>query len=300
MKPVLSLLALAIVLAAACGNRVEPPGQARGGSSGEAGSEDPGTPGAGARFGGSDCRACQAEACATPEADCASEPSCAAFLDCVDDCPVADDGGVERDCAADCDAPARASLAILARAVTTCREQGHGFSCECGDKPITIDLLKQECAESAETNLCYKCEDERCCDTYSECKADAECDAYIKCLQACTLDSFGDCETECGDQHPTGWEKGLRRTTCVFARCPDGDECGNGPLDPCVRCSNDRCLAEYTACHTDIACTRVDACAAKCQTPECYDACYALDAPGAELFQSYIGCAVARCASECG
>jgi hypothetical protein len=296
MKPVGVLVAFGLVVALSCSRAATPePGPT--GASGHAG--EPSVDGVEARFGASDCRACQAEACATPEADCASEAGCARYLDCLDACPVATDGGVEGDCQARCEMPEAASLAILARAVAACRESGHALECPCGERAVGIDLLDQQCPDSQDPNGCYECEDENCCETYAACHEDEQCTGYMACLKACPK-SFGQCQVDCASEYPEGEALGRRRTTCVLLRCAEGEQCGEGPLDPCVACINLRCTEEYAGCQLSLPCVRVDTCATQCDTPECYQACYEADPEGALPFQILVGCSVSRCASECG
>jgi hypothetical protein len=272
----------------------EPSGSA-GGEGGEAGQ-----PSTAPTFGTTDCRACQADACASQEASCSSEPACANYLECLDACPATEAGGVDEACAAACARPEETSVKLLAQAVDSCRERGGGASCECGVVNTAPDVLLQECLPSEDPNLCYKCEQEKCCETHAECKADAECNAMMACVKACPGGSFSQCVVDCAADHPDGAELGQRRITCLSILCSEGDECGEGELDPCVRCVDESCTEAVVACSLSLACQKVSACAIDCEDSDCYAACDEVDPEGASLYHDWVGCGASSCPSECG
>lgn len=253
-------------------------------------------------FGASDCRSCLAEACASPEAECASEPGCGGYLDCLDACPAAASGAPEATCVMDCALPEAAATRGLAERVVRCRESGDGLTCDCGQPKGTSDVLVQECGPSQETVACFVCEDENCCNTYADCAADSECVAYKDCFLNCTSTSTLECELSCGEQHPAGFEKGLRRFACIYANCFDEGECSDTPPDACDKCTRDYCGDEFVACWASPACQRTSACVAACSSIDsrCLAACFEPEPEGAELLQGYAECLLAQCPSECG
>ena len=180
-------------------------------------------------FDASDCGLCVTQAC-TAEADaCAGDPGCAAYLACLYECPLDVLGN------ATCPTPDSSAAVDLVSDYTYCRLDGAGATCApCG----FASVFGQQCGPSPETNPCWKCEEEKCCDTMAGCKDDPGCDEIAPCIQACPPGD-GACEDQCILDHAAVMPLFGARLTCIWGQCPS--ECAGGPLDPCVACVIDQC-----------------------------------------------------------
>ena len=167
-------------------------------------------------------------------------------------------------------------------------------------------LLCQQCGTSPETNPCYVCEDEKCCDTYAACKADPQCDGYSTCMNACAQDlskTVTDCTSECDPKFPGGYDKFAERIGCIVMRC--GPECGS-PSSPCLACWFAECAESYAACFVDEQCSRLQDCLDVCAVtgdggiigPQCKKECENRYPPG-DTSQLWQTCASQRCVDEC-
>jgi hypothetical protein len=257
--------------------------------------EQPQEPG---RFGASACRTCQADACGAVETDCSSEPACAAFLACVDACPEGEAGGVETECADACPLPESAETRLLARAVTSCRTTGYGAACSCGPRASDAALLRQVCEPSDSLDSCIKCRSERCCESREACLNDEECLAYFSCVGSCES-SPAACQLACGSEHPEGWAIGVQVIGCTAVLCRLESECYSKDPDPCDACNNLRCAGPTAAYLGSVTGQRAALCVALCPGVDCPDTCSEPNLEGEALRQDYLGCAIARCLSEC-
>jgi hypothetical protein len=273
---------------AAGGSTAEPP------TSGVSG-ESPAPEGT---FGKSDCRTCLGEACAANEADCTSEPACADYLACLDNCPAEARALPDGDCAANCELPEALAVKALALHVLDCRDRGYGAACGCVQGHTTLPIFQQVCEPSTADNQCKHCEEERCCDTRTACTSDPECVAFLDCANACPSASRAACKVDCSDQHPRGYEKYTDRLACTAVRCSKPDECGNEP-DPCVVCGDERCFDEQIACLVDVGCQKALSCGVACDQGTCPAGCAELDPLGSALLDVFLSCSTARCTSEC-
>jgi hypothetical protein len=286
-----SLLRLAVValLAPACGS---------GGSS----PADLAVP----SFVASDCGMCVETHCAQPIQTCSTDPGCAAWYSCVRGCPVSSSGDADSTCEAACPAPSSSSGTAAQKGVNDCRTLGAGTQCAaCGHPPAdlaaTNPLLNQMCAMSTETNACYICEDQKCCDSEAACHNDADCGALRACLKACDNADGGDvyaCRYSCQMKAPTkALVEFYSLLACIEILCiPD---CG--ALDPCTACTVTKCQDAYIACQTDSNCQLISDCFVVCANGDiaCKTACENSYPAGKTLFESFGTCAANACMTEC-
>lgn len=244
------------------------------------------------------CGTCVTAACTAARADCGADPGCAAWLSCFEACPESDAA-----CGVACATPSGSAGEVARARFNECRLQGAGSGCTaCGtsDGGIALDpLLTQQCPASAETNECWKCEDEHCCDSYAACKVDSpECSAFSLCINDCTTTGDLDtCFAQCDTQNPGGIDLYLRRLSCVQHRCLK--ECGESE-DPCLICANTECGNESVACDTDQSCYKLQRCIAACPQADgtCINAC--ISANPTPHWEPYQTCITQRCTTSCG
>ena len=190
------------------------------------------------------CHGCFASRCGAELSACGSDPTCAVFAECVDGCPAQPNGAPSPSCVQGCPGASGAS------AIAACLSSAQAECTACGGSApdaavedsgaCAPELFCQECAPSVETNPCWKCQDERCCDSDQACKGDPGCLGYFLCYQACEGSNHAACIAECdssvGAEH---FVKFNTKITCLFGD-PCATECG-GPDDECYRCINAKC-----------------------------------------------------------
>jgi hypothetical protein len=241
------------------------------------------------------------EQCAIAYDGCDADPGCTAYLQCLLDCPVAADGYVDGACAGACPIADSSATRKAVNNVVFCLERGDGADAcvECDNQQAADPDLHQTCSASAETDPCWKCEDENCCDTYQRCEDNAECDALVTCVQACP-EADDACFTACYTAHPDGLADWGARIGCITVLCLD--ECVDGTPDPCSQCIAAHCADEHMACNKQPDCFMFSDCVATCTgTPvECVEGC--LDTyPAAEENGIALGsCGNVECPVECG
>lgn len=254
----------------------------------------------------SPCKTCVTTACASVRTACDAEPTCATHAACVDACPT-DEHGVPTSACVDACPAAEGTAAVRRRvAYDSCvLDTGVRGCAACAgavDAGSGSDLLTQTCKPSTETDECFKCEDEKCCDTYAACVAVPACKQDLQpCLVACKSDLA--CIAGCYDKYPTGVPAWARRTTCVSTLC--ASECNKGPVDACVACSTvNECRDTYVACHGDPTCFGVFECVrTTCPdvTEACLNQCAAKGTPRAKaLYDAWVACTVTACSGPCG
>jgi hypothetical protein len=108
-------------------------------------------------------------------------------------------------------------------------------------------ILDQVCPASTDTNRCYACEDENCCETYARYAANVEAVAYRGCYQQCAKQPIKgeSCEEHCHAAHPTGTKDFAEKIACSLHFC--SSICSNEPVDPCLACSQQYCATELIA-----------------------------------------------------
>lgn len=243
--------------------------------------------------------------CAAQVAACEADPACAGWLSCASACPASTpDGDADPTCEAGCPLEGSTAGAKARDALLFCKHEGPAAAAcaTCGHSPST--LPPQDCAESMDPNVCYACEDERCCETYEAYAAEPEAVALKDCVVACdpTLDyeAYTACKFACYDAHPEGLLLYSRRIGCVFTLCDD--ECASAPVDPCVACVNASCAAFTAACHDVVECFLLEECLVPCDPGDdaCMAPCYQAYGAGAEALSDKLNCAIVSCAGACG
>lgn len=176
---------------------------------------------------------------------------------------------------------------------------GGGGGGGAGGAPVyTHPLLNQECPASQETEACYVCEDENCCDSFAACANDPECVALQGCLAGCA-DSA--CWDQCHVDHAAGVAAWGARVGCVLVLCMEHGVCNQGSLSDCRRCENTQCGDAFVACSADADCYMISECVADCAVGDqpCAQACIDLHPAGAQLYDEYTLCTAGRCADSC-
>jgi hypothetical protein len=249
---------------------------------------------AAATFDASECGQCVAQACTGEAQACAGDPGCAAYLSCLHQCPLDVLGNVDGDCEATCPIPASSTAVELVSDYTFCRLDGGGVACAtCG----FANILGQQCPASPETNECWKCEEERCCDTYNACKDDPACSQIAPCMQTCAQTDTA-CEENCILTHAAGMHLFGPRMTCIYAQCPAGNECG--PIDSCSACISEQCSNSHQACYSNGECFLLEGCVGGCEgDATCVDTCMVTYAGGVAEFNLYAICALQKCELSC-
>ncbi len=269
---------------------------------GGAGGAATGSGGAGpATWGDGDCGACVKDACATQVNGCLADPECPAYLECLEACPTTEAGDADPECQAACPRGTGTESRRAAAALDACRDPGAGAACEaCGTAPRVdvppFEELNQTCGASDDTNACFACQDENCCETLAACDAEPDCVAYKDCVR-----EGGDLYS-CGVEHPRGVEVAAPGYVCAEYHCAVGmPSCDKGERDACFTCLYDTCGAEWAA----LVRTRDGFlsfwCVAECAVGDnaCDQACRDLY-PAAEDAELQLGeCLVAACSEEC-
>lgn len=254
------------------------------------------------------CGACVTASCGPRRQVCDSEPSCAAHSACADKCAAAPDGAVDAACLAACPGGEN-SVATKARAAyDACLTATELAACAGCPKPPaipppTIDVLAQKCPASTDPNACFKCEDERCCNTYAACAADPECKMQLEpCLKACGANGTPACRSQCYAAHPKGVAAWAPRDTCLNVNCIT--ECGNSAPDACFDCAFlSSCRDTNARCASDEGCFLLTACLeATCPsiTDACLKSCKAKVPPSAGLlYDAWFACTAVACNKLC-
>jgi hypothetical protein len=274
------LLALAALLGApACESELEPAA--------------PSPPPVADPFGGGLCAACVEAACQPEVAACASDPECATFWSCVRACPVLESGNVDPACVAACPAADDSGAARLVGDLESCRNQGLGATCSLCGAESRID--GQVCGPSDEEYVCFRCEDEKCCDVEAECNADAECKAYIACLKSCSS-----CQDACVAAHPAGVAKSTPVLACTVKHCHSfAPECDLSRVDDCARCAYLDCIDTWVRLNLDPFGYRLAECFRLAASAEERDACIARYPTAELLLRDYAECVAERCVEAC-
>jgi hypothetical protein len=248
-----------------------------------------------AGWGVSACGQCVHTACAAAVDACSADPGCAAYLTCLDGCALNALGDVDPACEAACPVPDSSTSRELEHSLTVCRIDGDGKGCPCGAPSSIFD---QQCSDSPETNPCWICEDENCCDTYAACQADPDCQAIAPCTQACGEDDDA-CFNQCFIDHAAGMDAWGPRFMCFTVECDE--ECAGETIDPCFGCTLRECERTEIACDSDVSCWLLAFCIGDCGSDgACVQACNEQYPDGVALFEQHAVCAVDRCADVCG
>jgi hypothetical protein len=298
MKPLRVAIVCSLAVFSACGADKRPADA--GGGSHSAGAEAMAA-GAGSMgtetFGDSSCRECLGTACGAVEMACHGEPACAAYLACIDSCPLTDSGALDTACAEACALPESGEVEVLALHVSDCRRTGNGAGCACPQQLELPPLLRQVCEPATDEDACRLCQKERCCETRSACLDSGECDAYRACREACQ--GQPGCSVDCADAHPEGDQLLAEHGICMGFLCGAPSECGAPEGDPCLDCWHTRCGDELYACNISPECSHAIACAVACREGACRESCATPDPEGVARQDAFLDCATTRCISEC-
>jgi hypothetical protein len=249
----------------------------------------------------SECGTCALAACSAGVTDCNADPGCAAYLQCLEGCPVTEEGDAETACDDLCPvADSSVSRDLVAR-LRYCRAEGVGATqcTACGKIQETNPCLNQDCAPSVETDACAICEDEACCEMYADYVANPEAIALKECLEACPDDA---CWLGCYDMHPDGVAAWGARFACYTIFCLE--ECTTGTPSACAVCSFSECASPHINCGKNASCHLLSECEAICEnmggtTPDCIAQCGEQYPDGVEDFAAFGACTTEKCASEC-
>lgn len=217
---VLGCLGAAVFVVLGCGDSEST------GSGGSASDATAGSGGAAEPWIVDECGVCYSARCQGQIAACAADPGCGPYLDCLDACPSeGEEGPPVPACVESC----RAGLGdgtSATKAFTSleyCRQDGDGAA-ECPTCGFT-KTPPQECPASVETNPCFICTDENCCDSYAARIANPEAEAARACQLACPSDEepgdnlYAPCVADCLAQHPDGVVDWGTYETCALIHC---------------------------------------------------------------------------------
>lgn len=299
------LLAATLALTAACGGGEGTGGE--GGSGPQSTSTASGTGGA-ATYGDGACRACVATSCADEIDACKADPECPSFLSCLDACPLTQAGDADPGCLSLCPTGSGTESKKAVTEINLCREKGAGAACAaCGRTPqqtYSSPILNQVCPNpSTETNVCFICIDEKCCDTYQTCHDDPECEATKACLGACVAGDHA-CAKACTEQHPAGSDVLGPYLACGIVRCATEQvdaPCDASARDACGACFYGDCgdaYAEFLAAPGGLAMEScIDACAV--DDVACDQVCYSAYPDAYEKWGALASCLGVVCKGKC-
>jgi hypothetical protein len=295
--------ALALTLGAwACGSE-EPSGTAATGTTSGSG----GSGGSDASFKASDCGVCVHEACVAAFDACNADPECPAFVACLDACPLVASGDADPACVDACPTGSGTESKQAVAAINACREHGPGAACAaCGvdpDPPHTCPVLNQTCPDpSMETNPCFKCEDEKCCETYAASKANAESGALRQCLVDCYAANGDACEKTCVAQHPDGADDFGAVYGCMLVNCAaDTTMCDPIERDACQTCLYDTCGDAQACFFAAPGGYALYGCIVACPIDDkaCDQLCYDAYPEAFERFADLASCIDVACKGKC-
>lgn len=159
-------------------------------------------------------------------------------------------------------------------------------------------ILNQSCPSSTESNACFRCEDEHCCNTYRACRVDSlECSSITDCMKTCVAaDRIDTCLGKCAVTNSPGAQLYLERSGCVGLYC--STQCGSSQSS-CDTCGNSQCAIQSAECASDFECTALTYCMSACETDECFAQCNAQHPAGRTLLEGNLQCLEDRCSAEC-
>jgi hypothetical protein len=248
------------------------------------------------------------DACTAAFQGCSADPECPAYVECLDACPVGADGDAEPACEAACPRGTGTESLRAAAAIDACRDPGAGADCvACGVPDRTgvppIPELNQTCTEpSIETNPCFVCQDEKCCETIAACNANPDCVAYKDCLRSFVGD--GDPFNACAVDHPGGVEGFAKGSVCGIYHCATDTEigvCDPADRDPCLTCAYFECTEEWAALESTAEGFLLGWCVAFCPAGDtaCDQACLDAHPSAVEAYIAFGECTFAACGEEC-
>ena len=200
-------------------------------------------------------------------------------------------------CGAVLDIPSSVSQAVLTDG---------GAADAAADADPSADVAGQ-CGASTDTDECYKCTDESCCNEYTACKADPRCGDYYKsCIPDCkkTGKSYDQCVVQCDGTNGAGHSTYLPYLACSELHCLA--QCSNNAPDPCSQCLYASCRDQNDACLRDRQCDTLRACVGVCNAgpsvdrQSCVDACSQnAGATAQDKFNGLTTCSLQFCTTIC-
>ena len=173
------------------------------------------------------------------------------------------------------------------------------------DGEVTISGPVDTCGLAVRGGSCQACVASQCCTQASSCAQDPACAGLETCLLGCGTD-YG-CRSACVFASSPGAGPAIpTMDQCVTSRC--GPECGiscgvvGSYTEPDAAQSCQDCISAHDcnvseACTTSLSCELVAHCAYSCVTPDCQNACVAMDDAGAFTALAYgVG---STCLSPC-
>lgn len=278
-------------------------------SCGEEGGSPNGTGGAGGSandYASSPCGSCVVSACAAAIDGCSTDAECSAYLSCLLACPPGLEGDVDAECEATCPRPTGSAGVAAVDELTVCRSVGAGADCDdCNVSHHIGDansILQQDCPPSTETNACYQCEDEHCCEVWETYEQTPDAVATKDCLIACWDEGRTDCALYCYELYPDGFQAWAERYACILVYCNDTDACGEEALPPCELCSNEHCAVPLVEMITNPAGYLLYWCLFEPETCDetCRNTCLGMYPSAAPLWEKYLACMDINCFAECG
>ena len=260
-------------------------------------------------YGCSPCGECVKTACASAFAKCDGDPECPAYAACVLACPAGAAGDADPACVDACPTGTSSASKQAAAAVLACRTVGAGTSCaECHvteHPPPKNALLNDTCGPTKETDPCFQCEEEKCCESQAACNAEPDCAAYKACFSACpakdgSLDAT--CVYGCGTSHKNGANAFGGLYACMSYYCAieqTVSRCDEAKRSPCQVCAFETCgdrSADLASAPGGFLLVR---CIVTCAVGDeaCDGACYAKYPAALDAYQRYGECIAAACPS---
>ncbi len=256
-----------------------------------------------------ECGACVVSQCSEAIAACESDPGCAGYWSCLQDCPPnALNGDADGDCEAACVSSESSEALELRVKVQGCRFFGDGATeCPaCGVVPITeLPDSPQSCGrfvppERIETpTACQEQFFDSCCETWSALIADPDAVASGDCMTTCTDIA---CVDACLPDAPST-QVFLDQFACGRVYCAgDQDDCVASERNDCEHCTYETCAEQWEAVLLSRdafllwACP-VFECADEDYSVECIDGCFDAYPGGEELNLLWLECVSAQCST---
>ncbi len=128
------------------------------------------------------------------------------------------------------------------------------------------DAAAATCPASTETDLCFRCTDEACCNEYDACHGEPRCGQYYQsCIPACEQSGkpYHECVVACDATNQGGHVRFAPYNACSDLHCLG--PCAKGKAaDPCIQCAVASCVDAFSACYGDADCDTLIACINGC------------------------------------
>lgn len=262
-----------------------------------------------ATYGSSACAGCVDGVCGNERSACALDPTCASWLSCLADCPLAASGNVDTTCSSACPPPSTSEGEALRQPYAACVATAASGCVACGVSDAGSDAptdsgacvpVTDECPVYESDDQCIKCMRESCCDWYDKVgKSSGEGYALTACISNCDLSDHA-CYDACIAANPDGIPAWGGFTGCYQATCDPPYGCADDT--ECGRCMYRECGCEYQECLADTPCFLAFRCMQTCNItdPNCVSDCIAAH-PGAETGTDKLStCIGNHCLPSCG